>query len=84
VNSLPKTVTRQRCGSDLNPSPTEPDPSTITTRLPRQFTLGNPKIIKNRLIFDSYSEKNEKVDAFWNTVYRRYAYIMPFWRSGVT
>jgi len=34
VNSLPKTVTRQRRGCDLNPGPSAPDPSTLTTRLP--------------------------------------------------
>jgi len=33
VNSLPKTVTRQRCDSDLNPDPTAPQSSTLTTRL---------------------------------------------------
>jgi len=41
VNSLPKTVTRQRRGCDLNPSPTAPETSTLTTRLPShpKFTL---------------------------------------------
>ena len=34
VNSLPKTVTRQRRGGDLNPGPTAPESSTLTTRLP--------------------------------------------------
>ena len=34
VNSLPKTVTRKRCGCDLNPGPTAPESSTLTTRLP--------------------------------------------------
>jgi len=32
VNSLPKTVTQQRCG--LNPGPSAPESSTLTTRLP--------------------------------------------------
>ena len=32
VNSLPKTVTRQCSGCDLNPGPSES--STLTTRLP--------------------------------------------------
>ena len=31
VNSL--IVTRQRCGGDLNPGPTVPESSTLTTRL---------------------------------------------------
>ena len=34
VNSLPNTVTRQRRGCDLNPGPTAPESSTLTTRLP--------------------------------------------------
>jgi len=34
VNSLPKTVTRQRRGCDLKPGPTAPESSTLTTRLP--------------------------------------------------
>jgi len=34
VNSLPKTVTRQRHGCDLNPGPSAPESSTLTTRLP--------------------------------------------------
>ena len=35
MNSLPKTVTRQRRGCDLNPGPSAPESSTLTTRLPR-------------------------------------------------
>jgi len=34
VNSLPKTVTRQRPGCDLNLGSTAPESSTLTTRLP--------------------------------------------------
>ena len=34
VNSLPKTVTRQRRDCDLNPGPSSPEFSTLTTRLP--------------------------------------------------
>ena len=34
VNSLPKTVTRQRRGCDLNPGPSAPESSTLTTRIP--------------------------------------------------
>jgi len=33
-NSLRKTVTRQRRGCDLNPGPSAPESSTLTTRLP--------------------------------------------------
>jgi len=34
VNSLPKSATRQRRGCDLNPGPSAPESSTLTTRLP--------------------------------------------------
>ena len=34
MNSLPKTVTRQCRGCDLNPGPSVPESSTLTTRLP--------------------------------------------------
>ena len=34
MNSLPKTFTRQRRGYDLNPGPSAPESSTLTTRLP--------------------------------------------------
>ena len=38
VNSLPKTVTRQRRDCDLNPGPTVPESSTLSTRLPSHPT----------------------------------------------
>ena len=34
MKSSPKTVTRQRRDCDLNPGPTAPESSTLTTRLP--------------------------------------------------
>jgi len=34
MNSLPKTVTRQRRSCDVNPGPSAPESSTLTTRLP--------------------------------------------------
>ena len=34
MNNLPKTVTRQRRDCDLNPGPSAPESSTLTTRLP--------------------------------------------------
>jgi len=40
VNSLPKTVTRQRRDCDLNPGPSAPESSTLTTRLPSCFYKG--------------------------------------------
>ena len=40
MNSLPKTVTRQRRDCDLNPGPSVPESSTLTTRLPSQLNVG--------------------------------------------
>ena len=34
VNSLPKTVIRERSGCDFNPVPSALETSTLTTRLP--------------------------------------------------
>jgi len=50
VNSLPKTVTRQRrgCGCDLNPGRTAPESSTLTTRLPSGFLGMYQKCTTNR------------------------------------
>ena len=46
VNSLPKTVTRQRRDCDLNPGPSAPESSTLTTRLPSSsYTQGDSDII---------------------------------------
>ena len=37
VNSLPKTVTRQRRGCDLNPGPSAPESSKLTTWPPSHY-----------------------------------------------
>jgi len=37
VNGLPKTVTRQRRGCDLNPGPSAPESSMLTTWLPSHY-----------------------------------------------
>jgi len=39
VNSLPKTVTRQRRDCDLNPGPSAPESRTLTTWLPSHPTV---------------------------------------------
>ena len=39
VNNLPKTVTRQRRGCDLNPGSSTPVSSTLTTRLPSHANI---------------------------------------------
>jgi len=46
VNSLPKTVIRQRRGCNLNPGPTAPESSTLTTRLSSHRWLTYVTILK--------------------------------------
>jgi len=43
VNSLPKTVTRQRRDCDLNPDFSAPESSTLTTRLPSHLQVSTNK-----------------------------------------
>jgi len=46
VNSLPKTVIRQRRDCDLNPGPSAPEYSTLTTRLPSHPSSIAPTLIR--------------------------------------
>ena len=45
ANSLPKNVIRQRRDCDLNPGPSAPESSTLTTRLPSHLHLSDHKKI---------------------------------------
>jgi len=45
VNSLPKTVTRQRCGCDLNPGPSVSESITLTTQCQATWREQNSTII---------------------------------------
>ena len=47
VNSLPKTVTRQRRDCDLNPGTSAPESSTLTTRLPSHPSYLGPTVISS-------------------------------------
>ena len=49
VNSLPKTVTRQRRDCDLNPGSSAPESNTITTRLPSHPFVGLERAIESCL-----------------------------------
>ena len=55
MNSLPKTVTRQHRGCDLNPGPSAPEPSTLTTRLP-----SHPKLESTRAKSKLHSRNSDK------------------------
>ena len=61
VNSLPKTVTRERRGCDLNSGPSAPEYSTLTTRIPShpnvvyslQMAMVNVDVDGSSLLSDS-------------------------------
>jgi len=57
VNSLPKTVTRQCHGCDLNPGPSAPASGTLTTRLPSHCLNSN----NNDNNYDSFFSVNGAV-----------------------
>jgi len=65
VNSLPETVTRQRRNCDLNPGPTAPESSTLTTQLPsrpfRQYKLVK---CRNKLKLINTAEAPEEFSRF--------------------
>ena len=50
VNSLPKTVTRQRRGCDLNPVPSAPESSTLTTLLPSRVVSDTDTVEESRIV----------------------------------
>jgi len=49
VNSLSKTVTRQRGGCDFNSGPTAPESNTLTTRLPSNLLNGTRELFAHHL-----------------------------------
>jgi len=55
VNSLPKTVTRQRRGCDLNPGPSAPEFSMLTTGLPSH------PVCKWKMQFDRFPDRRQVV-----------------------
>ena len=63
VNSLPKTVTRQRRGCSLNPGPSAPESSTLTTRLSSHLRPAWGFL----LVF--YSSRRPKMFRFFNYEY---------------
>jgi len=62
ANSLPKIVTRQRRGCDLNPGPSAPESSTLTTRLPSHpYTYVRMEIKEH---FDCFISTNSDQNGF--------------------
>jgi len=62
VNSLLKTVTRQRRDCDLNPGPTAPESSTLTTRLPSQRRALSSKPVGRRFCRRSVEQTERRMD----------------------
>jgi len=69
VNSLPKTVTRHRPGCDLNPGPSAPESSTLTTRLPSHTTV---QVETEKTYTETYNEnrKEAKIRIYKKLNYR--------------
>ena len=82
VNSLPKTVTRQRRDCDLNPGPSAPESSTLTTRLPSHQ-------ISTVLVDENKRRKHEKKIVHENFDYAvfsvtRYMQLKKIGKANVT
>ena len=79
VNNLAKTVTRQRRDCDLNPGPSAPESSTLTTRLPSHPK--NVKYVKNVVKFKKITFitqcKMTKLSAYCIAVYASCIKILP-------
>ena len=66
VNSLPKTVTRQRSGCDLNPGPSAPESSTLTTRLYRILSY------RNELLLDRPNYRSRLETEVWSEFFLKF------------
>ena len=75
VNSLPKTVIRQRCDCDLNLDPSAPESSTLTTRLP-----SHPNHYDTRRIFykESLVTKSWSMGNLWFVIQDWFLFLMIF------
>jgi len=60
VNSLPQTHTRQCCDCDLNPGPSAPESSTLTTRLPSHI-----KQTVDQMIHEFLPASNRNSEITW-------------------
>jgi len=73
VNSLPKTVARQRRDCDLNPDPPAPESSTLTTRLPSHLhvIIWNNQLIT--ILLQQWSSTQKQVLASFENVRKIFA-----------
>jgi len=68
VNSLPKTVTRQRRGCDLNPGPSAHESSTLTTRLLRPNYIIFLKVVQEKSGKTTNIQRSEKLRLLYGSV----------------
>ena len=54
MNSLPPIVTRQRHDCDLNPGPSAPESSTLTTRYPHTILYNRPGDVSAKIARSHY------------------------------
>jgi len=76
VNSLPKTVTRQRRDCDLNPGSSAPESSTLTTRLPSHPISVYESIIAGCFVHVTAGGSSGGVQSA-KLVRRRYSHSVP-------
>ena len=69
MNSLPKTVTRQRRDCDLNPGPYAPESSTLTTRLPTWYHGSRPIIDAAHAEYAKQGLRNGRVSVHSSRLY---------------
>jgi len=79
VNSLPKTFTRQRRGCGLNPGPSAPESSTLTTRLPSHRVLVsklNNLVAYINARLQRYGRQFETRNIGWNRSYKAAIFVL--------
>ena len=69
VNSLPKTVTRQRRDCDLNPGPSAPESSTLTNRLPSHPNRDETVQLNNSSEWTTLGESGTELQLSLSEVY---------------
>ena len=73
VSSLPKTVTQQHRGCDLNPGPSVPESSTLTTRLPSHPMSGIlPDFLRHHKLSLFYLAPSPLYQHFFNCSFHLY------------
>ena len=64
MNNLPETVTRQRRVCDLNPGPSVPESSTLTTRLPSHSMAAYHRVYDSRQLHADWKESGSAPEPY--------------------